>query len=988
ATQIAMKMYPEVFPDERSFQNLKIDARISEQDQVREMLDLITRRSGREKVLFIIDEAGQYVASNDTLVLNLQGFAQNLKAVGRGRAWVIATAQQTLTDDVGVMNSPKLFKLKDRFPITIELKADDIKEITHRRLLSKKPAAKAELEALFDAHGSRLNVLTRLEKVRGYATSVDRQGFVELYPFLPQHFDLMMNIIARLARSTGGTGLRSAIKVVQETLVSAGSGRVFSQEPLGTLVTVVNFFDVLRQDLDNGLAFRHTVEAVHKTEQRFGKDSTETLVAKAVAVMQVLDDFPLSRKNLTALLVDRVEAQDQTAKIEAAIDELQKDTTIPLEEVEGSLRFLSDRAAEMQRNWHTLQPTSHDQRQVVSEVITNDILPSQPKATIFANKQVKAGISLRFGDYPTTISTSSDGLTVDLRFVDPSRFDNERTDAINASTAPSAAKLIVVLAALDGTVGDAVRDVYASARMIRDLRSKTRDADEEEFYRSLAEREKHARARITDAIKIAAASATLVYRGRDVAVQGAASSFNSALETAVSALGKEVYRGYEHAAVTVDTSAAEKMVKARNASALTAADDPLNLLTGGSGGAFNEAHPAVIDVTDYLKRHGTVEGKALLDDFARDPFGWSKDVTRYVVAAMFTAGRVALRINSKLETTGSPTVYEAFKSNVTFSKTGLSSPPSPPSTDILKRAKDRLVELTGESITPIAKNIESTAREALPHLQNSARSVVARLSSLELAATRWADELSTEIDGYLRSDQSGLIRALGDPDNDFTGRLQKLRTLQQMVTGPFGNIVETGRRLIETIKGLPTTGGLNELRASVADSCTELEAVYQDADLESQQVRIQELVHTLTVAVNAAVNTERAELETDVEAFVRGVEGCSDWGDLDEQHRASTAEKLDQIRGLLPSVSAGSEGVEAGIGGIIHARYSFSRLKEQVEKYVQTQAEAARGSRDIRTKSVPGGSIPAREASEALRAIAAQLDDEPAQVRVRFIISE
>jgi len=40
--------------------------------------------------------------------------AKNLKRLGDGKAWIISTAQQTLTEDDprATLNSPQLFKLK------------------------------------------------------------------------------------------------------------------------------------------------------------------------------------------------------------------------------------------------------------------------------------------------------------------------------------------------------------------------------------------------------------------------------------------------------------------------------------------------------------------------------------------------------------------------------------------------------------------------------------------------------------------------------------------------------------------------------------------------------------------------------------------------------------------------------------------------------------------------------------------------------------
>ena len=85
-------------------------------------------------------------ASRDNLILNLDGLAKNLKRLGDGKVWIIGTAQQTLTEDDprAALNSPELYKLKDRFPIQIDLESSDIKEICYRRLLGKSPAGETD----------------------------------------------------------------------------------------------------------------------------------------------------------------------------------------------------------------------------------------------------------------------------------------------------------------------------------------------------------------------------------------------------------------------------------------------------------------------------------------------------------------------------------------------------------------------------------------------------------------------------------------------------------------------------------------------------------------------------------------------------------------------------------------------------------------------------------------------------------------------------
>jgi hypothetical protein len=132
--KIAHDMYPALFPDAKSFSSSTEGFFQFEDQRVQEMIEMVRSKSGKENIIFIVDEVGEYVGSRDNLILNLDGLAKNLKRIGDGKVWIIATAQQTLTEDDprAALNSDKLYKLKDRFPIQIDLESSDIKEICYR----------------------------------------------------------------------------------------------------------------------------------------------------------------------------------------------------------------------------------------------------------------------------------------------------------------------------------------------------------------------------------------------------------------------------------------------------------------------------------------------------------------------------------------------------------------------------------------------------------------------------------------------------------------------------------------------------------------------------------------------------------------------------------------------------------------------------------------------------------------------------------------
>jgi len=168
-SEVACKLYPKLWKDEASFSRVRIDSIYDEAERLKQMLDLIERRSGNRRVIFVLDEVGQFIEGTDRLITNIQGLAENLKNYGGGQAWIVATAQQTLP-----MTGP-LFKLKDRFPeaLRIDIESTDIREITYRRLLKKSPEAIQILKKLFNEHSGKITSSTQLKNTKHQQTQLN-----------------------------------------------------------------------------------------------------------------------------------------------------------------------------------------------------------------------------------------------------------------------------------------------------------------------------------------------------------------------------------------------------------------------------------------------------------------------------------------------------------------------------------------------------------------------------------------------------------------------------------------------------------------------------------------------------------------------------------------------------------------------------------------------------------------------------------------------
>jgi hypothetical protein len=99
ASNLAAELYPQIWPDSRSFKITRVDDMRTDKQKIEELLFTIRTITGKDNVIFVVDEVGQYISAKEELILSMQGTMENLKDIGRGKAWLLATAQQTLTED-------------------------------------------------------------------------------------------------------------------------------------------------------------------------------------------------------------------------------------------------------------------------------------------------------------------------------------------------------------------------------------------------------------------------------------------------------------------------------------------------------------------------------------------------------------------------------------------------------------------------------------------------------------------------------------------------------------------------------------------------------------------------------------------------------------------------------------------------------------------------------------------------------------------------
>jgi hypothetical protein len=942
AARLAAEFYPRLFPKAEDFQSIILHVSKSEINRTTEMIELIRRKSGKKNIIFVVDEVGQYVSAKPNLILNLDGLAKNLKQVGGGQVWFFATAQQTLTEDnpSAMINASTLFKLKDRFPIQIHLEASDIKEICHKRLLTKSAVGEQRLGKLYEDLGASLRTATQLKDAGVYEAALDRRTFIDLYPFLPAHFEILLQLLGRLARKTGGLGLRSAIKVLQDVLVDgggrAGSESVLADAEVGTLANTVTFYDSLRRDIQS--SYGYIVEGVQRVIERHPEQKTFHDVAKSIAVLQILENLPVTAHNIAALLQPSVTSASLVETVSRAVDELLKDSLIPLGEKNGSLRFLTQAAITLQNEFDQIEYRNLDVRAEVNGTLRALFRPL-PSARLNSVRPVTAGLRVMIGGgQSVALEGEKEPIQIHVELANPSNYDQTKKERINDSRASREKSSIFLLGRTDPEI-DKLAVTLVRCRKFVDAHRNASDPETQDFVRIVDERLQRTAGELEKKVKGALQGGSFVAQGEDRPVSELDSELTESAKIFLGIAAARVFDKYSEAPLQADSALAEKFLKTPLDRA-TLNEDPLQLITRAGGKAsIKSDNKALVSIKDYLMQNGQVEGRRLLEHFNEPSFGWSKDTVRYLLAALFVGGEIKLRIAGQDHLVKNDDTLGAMSSNKAFSAIGISLRQERPDPEALARASDRLRELTGENVLPLEPEIAISAKKCFPGFQQDYSVLGVELANLHLSGSTRADDLSSDLAEVVRGDGSDAVRRLGGQDSPLFDSLKWALKIKKAFGNGLKQVVSTLQELNTEIRQLPDSGVPGELKSKCSELLGQVNDTLAKENFYEASPKLQSSSQGLQKLISGAVGDLAKQQSQVCDRDVSQWQQARDWADLLPDDRAWFIAEADKLKHDAPETLS-------GLRQLLAHEYDLNHRLRELETQISTRAAQRRKDRE------------------------------------------
>ncbi|WP_277484618.1 BREX system P-loop protein BrxC [Catalinimonas alkaloidigena] len=956
--EIAHQMYPTLFKTSSSFTTEASEVIRFENDRVGEMLEIAREATGKEYIIFIVDEVGQYVGSRQNLILNLDGLAKNLKNIGNGKVWIIGTAQQTLTEDDprASLNSPELYKLKDRFPIQIDLEANDIKEICYTRLLGKSPEGENTLGGLFDKHGQMLRHNTKLVDARVYGADFDRKTFIDLYPFLPAHFDILLHLLGALAKSTGGIGLRSAIKVIQDILVEGSDGNTpIANQSVGWIATTVTLYDTLEKDISRAFPSLH--QSVGKVKIRFPDKPLHQDIGKTVCVLQILGNLPVSIQNVTSLMHSGISESSSFDEVKAAIEDLISDPIVPFGEQDEQLRFFSEKLNDIEQERATILLRGVEIRRIQNEALREAYSPlpsTQLNGTLNVQTGLKAqassGLHVSLAGERNTIQTI-------VEVIDPKEYDIAKVRLTDESRQKSAQYYVFLFGRSTPEMDELTNEIYRSREIVGKYRSEP-DQEVKDYCNGQIDRAHRLMNELERLIKRSLVQGSFIFRGEVTAVESLNNELAEASRKHLAGVAEQVFDRYSEAPTRAGTDLAEKFLRLGNLTGVTVQTDPLNLVqTQGGRPSINTDHKAITSIRDIIERQGAIEGKRLIDIFTDAPFGWSQDTLRYLVAAMLIAGEIKLKVAGREVTVNGQQAIDALKTNNSFKTVGISLRDERPGMEVLANAAERLTELSvsGDIVVPLEDEISKATTKLFPQLQHAYGPLAEKLKSLGLPGADRLETLSQDIKDILFNDASDAAQRLGGEDSVLYANLKWASELRQSLEYGLEDTLRQLQKHRSEIDTFPNSGTPGVLKNELADELGQLKERLSRPDFFNYSTDFASSLTHFKARVRDAVIEMSEEQQNRIKDGEQELVRIDEWKELTAQEQnelladvealaSDATEDLSGLRELVNqdyAIQSQLQDLKVRVQRIGHQRLQ-EKLKEEQEKAKKEGKKIAR----------------------------------------------
>jgi 5-bromo-4-chloroindolyl phosphate hydrolysis protein len=359
----------------RNWFNGEETADMSIKQLVEEIKEYIDKKGKDFRLLFCVDEVGQYIGDDSDLMINLQSIVEEAGDKCRGKVWIMVTSQEAI-DSIVKINGDDFSKIQGRFNTRLSLSSASVDEVIKKRILEKTEDAEGLLQLVYDKERAVLkNLFTFNNAVLDIKGYTDSSEFSATYPFVPYQFIIIQKVLAEI-RKHGNSGKhlsggeRSMLSGFQE------AAQKVQGKDENALVPFSLFYDTVHTFLESPI--RRVIDRCQTAaDKRDGLEEPDVNVLKLLYLVRYIDDIKANIDNIAILMVDDIRTDKITLrrKIAESLERLETQNYVARNG--DAYSFLTDEEQDIAKDIQNTNIDSANIVQSIGKTIFDEIYPAK-----------------------------------------------------------------------------------------------------------------------------------------------------------------------------------------------------------------------------------------------------------------------------------------------------------------------------------------------------------------------------------------------------------------------------------------------------------------------------------------------------------------------------------------------------------------------------------------------------------------------------------
>ena len=589
---------------------------------VSDIKEYVDSKGDKFRLLFMVDEVGQYIGDDGDLMINLQSLVEELGAKCMGKVWVMVTSQEAI-DSVVKIAGDDFSKIQGRFNTRLSLSSSSVDEVIKKRVLAKTEEANQLLHMVYDKEQAVLKNLFVFNgsvlDIKGFA---DGGEFAATFPFVPYQFIIIQKVLAEI-RKHGNSGKhlsggeRSMLSGFQE------AAQKVQEKDENALLPFYLFYDTVHTFLES--AIRRVIDRCQNAaDNHDGIEPQDVAVLKLLYLVRYIDDIKANIDNIATLMVDdiRTDKIALRASVTASLERLQSQNYVSRNG--DTYAFLTDEEQDVAVDIKNTVVDSNQITQSIAQTVFGDIYPA---------KKFKHGrYDFSYDQYidETLNGSASGGIRLRVITVASDHYKDSDQQLIMESQVNNEA--IVVLSG-DTPYYDELEQAMKIRKYVKQKNVSQLPETIQDIIRKRQQQARHLEDRAKGYLEKAIVDAKVVVHGEIMAIK--AGSAKDKLDAALSGLVESVYSKLNMVNHFVESDA--DILAILNGSA----DADLSLV--GSG-ANNE--DALNEISQWLELKSvgpTISMGDVQRRYQAIPYGWKEIDIAALIARLIAQQKISIK---------------------------------------------------------------------------------------------------------------------------------------------------------------------------------------------------------------------------------------------------------------------------------------------------------------------------------------------------------